>query len=153
MKYKLLTAFCALALLFACQDQSSETQTPEMDTTTVNIDTPVLDDDEHIPDTLDVFSGGRFRNVQVNRIGDSTFEIKGEAQVFEAAFGWVIEDGGHEVKQGHGTTDAGAPAWGKFTFEVTAAKPTPESLPQLTLFEPSAKDGSRQHELPVLLYR
>lgn len=148
MNFKLLTACTAVILLFACQNESEET-TPPPSTDTV----AAFDDDEHIPDTLDVFSGGRFRNVQVNKISDSTFEVKGEAQVFEAAFSWVVEDGQREIKQGHGTTDAGAPAWGKFTFEVTAAKQGPESLPQLTLYEASAKDGSRQNELPILLYR
>ncbi len=146
MPYRLLIVICTLTLLFACQDESAEMPPPTTDTVAV------FEDDEHIPDTLDVFSGGRFRNVQVNKTGDSTFEVKGEAQVFEAAFSWAIEDGQHVIKQGHGTTSAGAPEWGKFTFEVTAAKHGPESLPQLTLFEASAKDGSRQHELPILLY-
>ena len=158
MKYKVLLSFLAIALIFACQDRSAEQQYEEKDTAAVHNDNPVLPDtsvynDEHIQDTVDVFSGGRFRNVRVEKIGDSTFELTGEAQVFEAAFSWVIEDGHKQLKQGHGTTDAGAPAWGKFSFQVSASKPEPNGVLHLILFEASAKDGSRQHELPVVLYR
>ena len=146
MKYKTAIAACALALSFACQDRSAEPPYGGGDTAAEYNDEPVQD-------TVDVFSGERFRNVKVKQIGDSTFEVSGEAQVFEAAFGWVIEDGHQELKQGHEMTDAGAPAWGKFSFEVTAAKQEPNFVLQLILFEASAKDGSRQHELPIVLYR
>ena len=146
MKYKTFIAVCILALLFACQDRSAEVPYTGDDTASEY-------DDEPIQDTVDEFSGERFRNVKVIAIGDSTFEVSGEAQVFEAAFSCVIEDGQHELKQGHVMTDAGAPAWGKFSFEVTAAKQEPNIVLQLILFEASAKDGSRQHELPIVLYR
>ena len=138
---------CALMLLLACRDKSAEPQYTGGD------DSTSIYDDEPVQDTVDLFSGGRFRNVSVTKIADSTFEVAGEAQVFEAAFSWVIEDGHNELKQGHGTTDAGAPAWGKFSFNVTAARPGPNSVLHLILFEASAKDGSRQHELPLVLYR
>ena len=145
-----------MAIIFACQDRSAEQDYTENDTAVVNneltTDTSIYSD-EHIPDTVDIFSGERFRNVRVEKIGDSTFELTGEAQVFEAAFSWVIEDGHKELQKGHGTTDAGAPAWGKFSFTVSAAKPAPNGVLHLILFEASAKDGSRQHELPVVLYR
>ena len=146
MKYKLIVVAFALALAVACEDKSAEPQYPSNDSTAEY-------EDEHVQDTVDVFSGERFRNVRVQKIKDSTFEVSGEAQVFEAAFSWVIEDGHNELKQGHGTTDAGAPAWGKFSFEVTAAKREPNTVLHLILFEASAKDGSRQHELPVVLER
>ena len=94
----------------------------------------------------------RFRKVTVNRTGDSTFVISGEGQIFEASFGWVIEDGHNELKNGYATTDAGAPEWGKFRFEITAEKKRPNSTLHLVLFESSAKDGSRVHQLPVKLY-
>jgi hypothetical protein len=146
MKFKISIAVCVLTLFYACQDRSAE---PAY----TGGDTAAEYNDEHVQDTVDVYSGGRFRNVRVEKVGDSTFELTGEAQVFEAAFSWVIEDGHNELKRGHGTTDAGAPAWGKFSFMVTVAKPAPHAVLHLILFEASAKDGSRQHELPVVLYR
>lgn len=146
MKY-ILFVFCIVAAIVSCGDESSEPQFPSADTATT-----AEYDDHHIRDTVDVYSGTRFRNVKVEKTGDSTFEITGEAQVFEASFSWVIEDGHNEIKQGHGTTDAGAPSWGKFAFEVAAAK-RPNTTLHLILFEASAKDGSRQHELPIVLYR
>src|SRR5687768_4675765 len=157
MKYMLFVAVSAIGLFTACQDRSAEPHNTGHDTAAVFKDEHMPDstdyNDEHIQDTIDLFSGERFRNVGVKKIGDSTFEVTGQAQVFEAAFSWVIEDGHHELKQGHGMTDAGAPAWGSFSFEVTAAKQDPNSVLHLILFEASAKDGSRQHELPIVLYR
>lgn len=99
-----------------------------------------------------VYSNARFKNVTVKRTGDHTFLIKGKAQIFEANFGWVIEDGHNELYQGHEMTDAGAPEWGNFSFTVNAKKKKSNSTLHIILFESSAKDGSRQHELPVLLY-
>lgn len=96
------------------------------------------------------YDNARFRNVTVRKQNDSVFQIKGEAQIFEASFSWVIEDGHNELKKGFETTDAGAPEWGKFDFTVSAEKPENGSL-TLLLFETSAKDGSRQHELPIPL--
>ena len=78
--------------------------------------------------------------------------IKGKGQIFEANFSWIIEDGHEELQQGHQMTDAGAPEWGNFSFTVNASKKRPNSTLHLILFEISAKDGSRQHELPVPLY-
>ncbi|MGZ5286873.1 MAG: Gmad2 immunoglobulin-like domain-containing protein, partial [Flavisolibacter sp.] len=78
--------------------------------------------------------------------------ITGEGQIFEASFGWVIEDGHKELSEGFATTDAGAPAWGKFSFEVKAEKERQNSTLHLVLFETSMKDGSRQYELPIRLY-
>lgn len=145
MTFKLSIFIFVLALVVGCRNRTAEPQyNPE--------DSVVVDDDQHIPDTVDVFSNDRFRNVAVERVGDSTFEISGKAQVFEAAYSWVVEDGHHELKKGHGMTDAGAPAWGNFTFQVTAAKPDSNSVLHLILFESSAKDGSRQNELPIVLY-
>ncbi len=88
----------------------------------------------------------------MERIGDSSFRISGKGQIFEANFGWVVEDGHEELKSGYQMTDAGAPEWGKFSFTVTAAKKRPNSTLHLVLYESSAMDGSRVYELPVLLY-
>jgi hypothetical protein len=48
-------------------------------------------------------------------------------------------------------TDAGAPDWGKFNFVVDAKKDRENSTLHLILFESSAKDGSRQHQLMIPL--
>ena len=98
------------------------------------------------------YANERFRDVTVEKTGDSTFVIRGKGQIFEANFGWVIEDGHNELKQGYAMTDAGAPEWGNFSFTVTAAKRNPNSTLTLILFESSPKDGSRQYELPLRLY-
>jgi len=62
-----------------------------------------------------------------------------------------VEDGHDELKKGFEMTDAGAPEWGNFIFTINVAKKRPNSTLHLIIFESSAKDGSRQHELPILL--
>jgi hypothetical protein len=99
-----------------------------------------------------VYANERFKDVTVERISEHQFRIKGKGQIFEAAFSWVVEDGHEELKKGFAMTDAGAPEWGNFNFEVDVQKKRPNSTLHLVLFETSAKDGSRQYELPVLLY-
>jgi predicted small secreted protein len=98
------------------------------------------------------YSNQRFRDVSAEQKSEHTFEVNGKAQVFEASFGWIIEDGHEELQRGYAMTDAGAPEWGNFSFTVTAPKQRPNSTLHIVLFESSAKDGSRQYELPVLLY-
>ena len=98
------------------------------------------------------YSNERFKEVTVEKTGDHKFLIKGKGQIFEAAFSWVVEDGHDELKKGFTMTDAGAPAWGNFSFTVDAPKKRANSTLHLILFESSAKDGSRQYELPILLY-
>lgn len=99
-----------------------------------------------------MYANQRFKEVTVENISDKKFRIKGKAQVFEAAFSWVIEDGHNEIKTGYQMTDAGAPAWGNFNFTIDALKETSNSTLHIILFEASPKDGSRQYELPILLY-
>ena len=76
----------------------------------------------------------RFRNVRAQKTAENTYRIMGEGQIFEANFGWVIEDGHNELASGHQQTSAGAPEWGKFDFEVKAAKQNPNSTLHLVLF-------------------
>ena len=101
--------------------------------------------------TAQTYSNERYRDVRVERLGGNTYRITGRAQLFEAAYSWAIEDGHDELQKGHGMTDAGAPEWGKFEFTVQAEKKRPNSALTLVLFESSAKDGGRQHELAVPL--
>ena len=97
------------------------------------------------------YSNARFKEVTVQIVGADKYTVQGKAQLFEAHFSWVIEDGHNELKKGHQMTDAGAPAWGSFNFSVEMQKERPNSTLILILFEASPKDGSRQHEMPVAL--
>lgn len=151
---RLLFIICSI-IFFSCTQQEGKSA---VDTTAnKSIDTfstkdPSIDEVHvHGTDTVDVFSNTRFKNVYVEKINDTSFRITGKAQVFEAAFSWVVEDGHNELIKGHGMTDAGAPEFGNFSFVVNAKKQRANSTLHLILFEASAKDGSRQHELPVPL--
>lgn len=97
------------------------------------------------------YSNFRFRKVTVKKAGENRYTIKGQGQIFEAGFGWVVEDGHNELLKGYEMTDAGAPEWGNFSFTIEVKKQRPNSTLMLVLFETSANDGSRQYELPVLL--
>ena len=118
-----------------------------------------------IPETLQVtkeakpevllpktYSNKRFRDVTAERIGEDTFLVRGQGQIFEANFNWIVEDGHEELKKGFQMTDAGAPEWGKFEFAINVHKKRKNSTLTLILFESSPKDGSRQYELPIPLY-
>lgn len=158
MKY---ICFILFAGLLACNDpagsgtknnrDSGDVEKP-IDTNTSSpgkIDQPEPGIDE---DSTKRYNNVRFRDVKVTRLDGNRFRVTGEGQIFEASFGWVIEDGHKELGEGFATTDAGAPAWGKFSFEVKAEKERPNSTLHLVLFETSMKDGSRQYELPIRLY-
>lgn len=109
-------------------------------------------DDEPNPSlTPKAYSNERFREVTVRKNEDNTFTVSGKGQIFEASFGWVVEDGHNELVKGFESTDAGAPEWGDFEFSVEVRKQRPNSTLTLVLFETSAKDGSRQHELAIPL--
>ena len=96
-------------------------------------------------------SNERFKSVTVEKLGKSKFRIRGQAQIFEANFGWIVEDGHRELESGNAMTDAGAPAWGDFDFVIEAEEKAENSSMTLILFEASPKDGSRQYELPIVL--
>ena len=97
------------------------------------------------------YSNERFREVTVEKIAANKFRVKGEAQIFEANFSWVVEDGHNELKSGFEHTDAGAPEWGKFDFSIEVLKSSENSTLTLILFEESAEDGSPKHQLPISL--
>ena len=99
-----------------------------------------------------VYSNERFTEVRVENTGEHSFRIQGKGQIFEASFSWVVEDGHDELAKGFQMTDAGAPEWGNFQFTVNVQKKRANSTLHLILYESSAKDGSRQYALPVLLY-
>lgn len=106
-----------------------------------------------LPDTITEkkYSNERFREVTVEKIAENKFRVKGEAQIFEANFSWIVEDGHNELKSGFEQTDAGAPAWGKFDFSFEVLKSDKNTTLTLVLFETSAENGSPQHQLPIPL--
>lgn len=143
----------AITFLIGCNaNKSQKESTSKIDSVNVQ--------PEGEPDTKEplssaeekVFSNERFKDVTVERIEEHKFTIQGKAKVFEANFGWVVEDGHEELQKGHEMTDAGAPQWGHFKFTIDVKKKRENSTLHLILFEPSAKDGSRQHELLIPLY-
>lgn len=147
-----------LAILWlGCADEGNHERDKEqaMDTVAVEQEAVKEDTSEKEYNTNEerkTYSNERFRDVTVERVGEHTFIIKGKGQIFEGNFGWVVEDGHNELKKGYQMTRAGAPEWGEFQFKVNVRKRRENSTLHIILFESSPKDGSRQHELPVLLY-
>lgn len=113
--------------------------------------TPDTITQKQTPPPAKTYSNETFQNVTVVKNGASQFGVSGTARVFEAAFSWVVEDGHNELASGHEMTDRGAPEWGKFDFTLNAGKDNDNSTLSLILFEASAEDGSRQHELVIPL--
>ncbi len=152
--------FCLVIFAAACNDNNkqTETTTTKADTVLTPPVSPVPDNEvkpeEPIvePPAKKIYANTRFKDVTVEKTGDHKFLIKGKAQVFEANISWAVEDGHNELKKGFVTTDAGAPEWGNFSFTIDVQKKRENSTLTLILFESSAKDGSRQHELPIVLY-
>jgi len=143
--------FLFALLLVACSENVTETKTSTETKPNSKETEDSIVNNEEVPVTQ-VYSNARFKEVTVEKINDETFLIKGKGQIFEASFNWVVEDGHEELKQGYEMTDAGAPEWGNFSFTINVSKKRPNSKLHLILFETSAKDGSRQHELPIFLY-
>ncbi|MBD2868777.1 Gmad2 immunoglobulin-like domain-containing protein [Paenibacillus arenilitoris] len=79
-----------------------------------------------------------------------TITVEGEARVFEAAFSWTLEDGHNVLAEGHEMADGGAPAWGKFKFDVNYENASQSNI-MFILFVHSAKDGSVEHQLVIPL--
>lgn len=144
MKYLL---FMPIMILVACTSNEPQKET------TINTETVQVPTQSTAPQPAKgMYSNERFKEVTVDKVGEHQFLIRGKGQIFEANFGWVVEDGHMELKKGNTMTDAGAPEWGDFNFTVDVKKERENSTLMLILFESSPKDGSRQYELPVLLY-
>ena len=134
-------------LAMGCNSRVQESQTSD-DKDTVVVEKPVPPP----PLAEKVYTNERFNDVVVQKTGEHTFLITGKGQIFEANFSWVVEDGHNELLKGYQMTDAGAPAWGNFSFTIEVQKEKENSTLMLILFESSPKDGSRQYELPLVLY-
>lgn len=142
--------FSLFLLIISCNKKEETTEeTPK----TVKMNDTVQLEKEVPPKTnVKIYSNERFRNVTVEKVNGNKFRVKGEGQIFEASFNWIVEDGHDELKKGYEMTDAGAPEWGKFDFTIDVAKNRENSTLMLIIFESSAKDDSRQHELPIVLF-
>jgi hypothetical protein len=150
MRYTILLS---LMIFVACNNNERKRTTAVVDTLKTipeTIQVPITTKPEAL--LLKTYSNKRFKDVTVQRIGQDTFLVRGEGQIFEANFSWSVEDGHYELKKGFQMTDAGAPEWGKFEFTINVDKKRENSTLTLFLFESSPKDGSRQYELPITLY-
>ncbi|OAB28933.1 Immunoglobulin-like domain of spore germination [Flavobacterium fryxellicola] len=147
------TILLSALLLFGCNKKETE-HTTDVNDTLISIPETTKAVKAAKPEILlpKQYSNDRFKEVTVERIDENKFRVRGKGQIFEANFNWIIEDGHDELKTGFQMTDAGAPAWGSFDFTIEIQKKRENSTLTLVLFESSAKDGSRQHELPILLF-
>ncbi|WP_051119575.1 Gmad2 immunoglobulin-like domain-containing protein [Gillisia sp. CAL575] len=148
---KFITCFIIL-LLFSCNDHQKEDEKLKVNDVLISGDSTQIDNPiKTKKEIAEKYANQRFRKVTVEKIASNKFRFQGEAQIFEANFNWVIEDGHYELKKGYEMTDAGAPEWGKFDFTIEAHKKRDNSTLNIVLFEISAKDGSRQYELQIPL--
>ncbi len=142
-----------LILLVGCSTSGEEKTATDSETTETTFDAEETTEEKaDIPPPPEYYANDRFRDVWVERLGEHTFRIQGQARVFEATVSWVVEDGHVELKEGFVTADAGGPEWGAFDFTIEVEKIRTHSSLTLVLFELSAKDGSHQGELPIPLY-
>lgn len=74
--------------------------------------------------------------------------VSGLARVFEGTVNYEFEDGHFIMDEGFATASEGAPGWGEFEFTVNIDGAIDGSA-SVILFEVSAKDGSRIHELII----
>mgnify|MGYP002795133947 CR=1 FL=1 len=148
---KFITCLIIL-ILFSCNDHQKEDEKLKVNDVVISGDSTQIDNPiKPNKEVAEEYANQRFRKVTVEKIASNKFRIQGEAQIFEANFNWVIEDGHYELKKGYEMTDAGAPEWGKFDFTIEAHKKRDNSTLNIVLFEISAKDGSRQYELQIPL--
>lgn len=140
----------AIALISCNGNRKNETITVTDSINIQAVDTvPVTEPTVTVPPK--VYENKRFKDVTVEKTSNHQYTITGKAQVFEASFSWVVEDGHDELKKGFVTADMGAPEWGNFKFTVDVEKIHENSTLNLIIFEASAMDGSRQFELPIVL--
>lgn len=156
-KYTKIFIWCLGVVLSvcSCQTNNSNTRQPSLKDAKDTVVEEVQMTEEEMPPPPPppppVYSNARFKRVRAFKVKDHEYRVTGEAQVFEAAFSWILEKDTHEIAQGHEKTDAGAPAWGAFQFTVTVKEANQNSPLHLILYEASAKDGSRQHQLRMRL--
>ena len=122
-----ICSFLILIILLSCGNRKEHPQT--IDNPDVVRGTDTIGEKQHHEEAGSslppkAYSNERFREVTVRRAGNR-FTLSGKGQLFEAHFGWVVEDGHNELMNGFEMTDAGAPAWGNFEFSVEVQKQRP----------------------------
>ena len=142
-----------IIFLSGCVNDDKKVEAPHQDSISTPLkDIPVKDTVvAQMPVALKIYTNTAFKKVIVEKISPDSFRVKGMARIFEANFSWVVEDGHEEIKKGYQMTDAGAPEWGKFDFKIRVSKKRENSTLTLLLFESSAEDGRRLHELVIPL--
>jgi hypothetical protein len=149
MKY---TYLFFILLLASCNTNENKQQNSTAEfVDSLSLNEQLVEDSVINTRPLKKYANKRFKDVTVEKVGKDSFQIQGQGQIFEASFNWVIEDGHNELKSGFETTDVGAPEWGNFSFIIAAPEKNDYSTLMLLLYETSAEDGSRQHELPLVL--
>ncbi len=137
--------------LIACNSGESPSDSDQVDTTNSEIPMTDIDSIEENGIASEIYTNERFREVTVEKQGENTYIIRGQAQVFEANINWVVEDGHEQLLSGFQTASAGAPEWGNFEFTIEVKKVRENSTLHLILFEENAEDGGMRYELPVVL--
>jgi len=145
--------FIFLLVLVSCKSERKEEITIDSTTPDTIVEPRTQEPNTQItePSSAKPYSNARFRSVTSTKVAENKYLVEGQGQIFEASFSWVVEDGHNELKSGHEMTDAGAPDWGNFSFTIEVEKEEENSTLTLILYEISAKDGSRQHELAIPL--
>lgn len=100
----------------------------------------------------DPTANNAFRKVKASG-ADGVYTITGEARVFEGTMNYAVSDGHSYLLEDFHTVAQGAPSWSPFTLNITVDE---DDLPlngtlTIELFEYSAEDGSRIHEVIVPL--
>lgn len=162
MMKKVFFAWLLTSFLASCSNRDTETtETSEIVTDTSANE--IIIADTIVPENITggVKSGElrnlpdsnfAFRNISVRRLDGNEVEVRGQARIFEATVNWVTEDGHSELDSGYVTANNGAPEWGDFMIRTRVNKERDNSTVHLILYEASAKDGSRIHEMPVFLF-
>ncbi|MCE0451895.1 MULTISPECIES: Gmad2 immunoglobulin-like domain-containing protein [Brevibacillus] len=94
----------------------------------------------------------RFRNIKLAEPA-LLYTLKGEANVFEGTYQYVVKQGKHVVASGFGTASNGGPEWG--TFAQTIKIPTSELIGKeplmLEMFEINQENGKIINKLSIPL--
>ena len=145
----------SLVLFFSCNN-STDTVKEDNYNKSLSYDSTPVEVVKAVWDTavpvLNPRSNEVFKEVVVERIGQDSFEISGQASVFEANVRWELEDGHYALGDGFTTASTAAPNWGKFNFKVSAPKAGENTTVHIILFEEDMKTGKQKHHLPIYLY-
>jgi hypothetical protein len=109
------------------------------------------------PDRKPVKPGPKLENAAFRQLhvvgGEGTYRVTGEARVLEGVFNYAVTDGHRYLTQGPVQVKDGAPRWTPFTLQISIPR---NQLPSngtlvLELYEESLKDGSRIHQMEIVL--